>query len=104
MQLWTRECPFSSYQSFISFFLPPLLTPSPQTVTVAMGGQWLLVGVAPDRKQLTTVQEVDKKGHTEAQTRKENYACVCVCMCVCVCASIYIMFVSIIMYVDHCFQ
>lgn len=51
-----------------------------------MGGLQSLIGVAPDRKQLTAVQAVDNKGHTGPQARK-----VCVCVCVIVCK-----------YVDHC--
>lgn len=55
--------PFSSYQQLPS--LLSLLSTSRHGVTAAMGGRRLLVGVAPDRKQLTAVQEVDNKGQTE---------------------------------------
>ncbi len=62
-------CPFNISHLFSLYSWPS------QSVTVAMGGQWLLIGVAPDRKQLTAVQEVDNKGHTELHARKKK--CVC---------------------------
>lgn len=76
---------FLSYRHFYRHF-------TPHTVLLSQsGGRWLLVGVAPERMQLTAVQEVDNKGHNERQAKtKRERVCVCV---TCVCT-----------YVDYCFQ
>lgn len=64
----------------------------PHSVAVAMGG---LIGVAPDRKQLTAVQEVDNKGHTKPQARKKRVS-------ECLFVYIYNSCVSVSVYVILC--
>lgn len=71
-------------------FCPSALDPR-HSVTVAMGGRCLLIGVAPHRKQLTVVQEVDNEGHTELSQEKRG-------VCVSVCVYVYIYCVSVNVY------
>lgn len=87
----TGNVPFLPISTFHLF---SLCSWPPRSVTVAMGGRRSLIGVAPDRKQLTAVQEVDNKGHTEPQASKEESECV----------YIYMVCVTVCKYVDHCFQ
>lgn len=79
---------------FLSTFL--IFSPSADPHIVLLSQLGGLIGVAPDRKQLTAVQEVYNKGHNEPQARRQERERdnVCVCVCVsCVCK-----------YVDYCFQ
>ena len=82
----------SLFFSLSTFLISSPSALDPLSVTVAMGG---LIGVAPDRKQLTAEQEVDNKGHTEPQARKKRVS-------KCLFVYIYKSCVSVSVYVILC--
>lgn len=66
-----RLCYFTPITSFVIY-------PPPPPPTNGYCGD--PVGVAPDRKQLTAVQEAHNKGHNEAGAGREVTERVCVCV------------------------